>query len=1496
MVTEHIYKELFELSPDGVVLLDPETSLPIEFNKAAHENLGYTRDEFFKLRISDYEAKESPEEVQEHIQKIIETGIDNFETLHRTKTGELRHFLVTVKHVVFQGKMVFLCYFRDITETKRAQKQALEFYERLQKIASQVPGVVYQYKVDADGKGSFPYASDGMKVVYGVDPEQVKEDATAVIETIDPLDIQGVLESIEESARTLTPWNTEYRVIHKDGTRKWLMGSAVPQPGPQGSILWHGFIADITEQKMVQEELAVRTRELEGFFNVSLDLLCISDKKGSFVKLNKAWEDILGYSVAELEGAMFLDFVHPDDVEKTINAMQNLNDNKNILNFVNRYRCSDGSYKHIEWRSHPYDNYVYAAARDITERIETEEALRQSEQRFRDVANAAGEYIWETNVDGEYIFVTDRITDVLKRPIDEIIGNSPFEFAYEEDRQRVIDYFLDKAAKNESFSGLEHRSVRPDGTIVWQRVTGVPIFNSEGILSGYRGAGLDITTEVEARQSLQENEQKFRGLFEMSPIGIGLNDFENGQWLDFNQSLLKSTGYDEDEFRNLSYWDLTPREYESQEADQLKSLKETGYFGPYEKEYIKKNGQRYPVLLNGMLIKDSSGKEMIWCMIQDITDRKKYEEAILRKEKEIRSMTQASLDALIMIDSAGVITFWNRAAERLFGYSEEESLGSNIHDLVATEPDRLEAEQGMQEFASSGHGLVVDNVMEFTARRKDGTLIEVERSVAAFEMDGKWHAVGSVRDIADRKKAREAMEKARDAAEAANRSKSEFLANMSHEIRTPMNAIIGLSQLAMNTDLSPKQKDYLSKIDSSSKMLLGIINDILDYSKIEAGRLELDKHEFDLDRLLEQISTLFINSVESKGLILLFRVEPDVPKVLVGDSLRLKQILINLMGNAVKFTHKGEVEIRISVISRENEQAVLRFAVRDTGIGMTPDQQKKLFQAFSQADTSTTRKYGGTGLGLIISQRLIKIMGGTIQVKSEIDKGSVFSFSAIFEVGQEQRYSFDSCDLSECRVLIVDSLDSSRKILREIFESWNFKVREALSGEQALNVVHEIFRKGCHFDAVIIDRDLPDMDGLKAGRLVRQAEQELGASRQTCIIVSSAGNYDEAEAQIRELDLDIVLSRPVTSSNLFNSIINIKHGKQKESRSLDDVAKHPSVLSGARVLLVEDNEINQQVAREVLEMAGIKVFIAENGQKATEAVKENVFDAVLMDIQMPVMDGFEATRIIRKEFPDLPIIAMTAAAMAQDREDSLAAGMNDHLGKPIDRKLLYNALAKWIDFAGVPTNVFSLPDNGEHPDISKELPGLNVKEGLDRVGGSLRLYAKLVRDTVFDFKDISSDLTDLIKKDDISKAKQLVHTLKGVAGNISAQNVYNASKDIDNFFKAGNIPSEKMIRSLDQAMEELSSAVDMLPVEDKAKNVNDEQVDPEDMERFLSELETLLARNSLDALKLSESLEQQFSREPYAEIYQSLMEKVSSFDFKAASIELEKIRQVVRGK
>jgi two-component system, sensor histidine kinase and response regulator len=671
----------------------------------------------------------------------------------------------------------------------------------------------------------------------------------------------------------------------------------------------------------------------------------------------------------------------------------------------------------------------------------------------------------------------------------------------------------------------------------------------------------------------------------------------------------------------------------------------------------------------------------------------------LQKAKEAEERARARLTSLLGAAPAVIYSFAASGdfspifvsdnIETLLGYRPEEYLEnadfwrSRVHpdDLVGVEATQVKL------FEKGQH------LSEYRFCKKNGSYcwLSDEQHLLRDKNGCPLEVVGSWSNIDTRKAADQALlamqaelEKATQAAIEANEAKGEFLANMSHEIRTPMNAIIGLSQLALKAELPPRQRDYLSKINNSGQHLLGIINDILDFSKVEAGKLTIEKIDFELDTVLENVSNLISEKASAKGLELIFDIAPSVTTHLNGDPLRLGQILINFCNNAVKFTEKGEVVVKARVLEDLVDSQLVEFSVSDTGIGMTEAQIERLFQAFEQADTSTTRKYGGTGLGLAISKRLAELMGGKVGVVSEPGKGSTFHFTArLGKAMLSPRPRLLRSDLHGRRVLVIDDNSAARAVIASLLDNMTLVADEAASGEEGIEMVAQAAEQGQPYEIAFVDWQMPRLDGIETCKRLLNLPDELAPPH---LVMVTAYGREEVLKQAEDTGIENVLIKPVTSSTLFETTLAVLAADQRGATehhvsSTLDVAR----TRGSRVLLVEDNEINQEVAIGQLEDAEIQVDLAENGEIAVRMVQENEYDLVLMDMQMPVMDGIEATRAIRSDprFGKLPIIAMTANAMAADRDRCLAVGMNDHIAKPIDQDQLFKILLRWTGRSNV---------------------------------------------------------------------------------------------------------------------------------------------------------------------------------------------------------------------
>jgi len=623
------------------------------------------------------------------------------------------------------------------------------------------------------------------------------------------------------------------------------------------------------------------------------------------------------------------------------------------------------------------------------------------------------------------------------------------------------------------------------------------------------------------------------------------------------------------------------------------------------------------------------------------------------------------------------------------------------------------------------------------------------------------------------------LAEARKKAEGATEMKSMFLANMSHEIRTPMNAIIGLSHLALKTSLDAKQRDYVGKIHKAGTALLAIINDILDFSKIEAGKLDIEQIDFRLDEVIGSVSTLTSQKAHDKGLEFLAEVSPDVPETLLGDPLRLGQVLTNLVNNAVKFTERGEIRLKIELLELAGERAQLRFSVRDSGIGMTPEQTARLFQAFTQADMSTTRKHGGTGLGLTISQRLVEMMGGRIWVESEAGAGSTFIFTAWLGLGSiTARGRILPEQLARLRVLIADDNAAARAILEDALAGIVEHVDVVSSGAEAVAAVEQN-DAAAPYDVVFMDWRMPGMDGLQATRRIKQDEK---LSAQPAIVMVTAFGREEVREEAERVGIDTFLVKPVTKSMLVDALMNLfapAAGTVSQAASDEAFAGR---LAGARILLAEDNDINQQIAVELLESVGARVTIANNGREAVETLfaAPAAHDLVLMDLQMPEMSGYQATAKIRADarFRRLPIIAMTAHATMEEKKACLDAGMNDHVSKPIDPVALFETVGRFYTPSSSERAVAEAPAR----DGESELPvveGLDASAGLARVGGNRKLYSKLLRQFCAEQAAAPAQVATQVKAGDREAAERVAHTVKGVAANLGASAVQHAASELE---------------------------------------------------------------------------------------------------------------------
>lgn len=1306
-------------------------------------------------------------------------------------------------------------------------------------------------------------------------------------------------------------WRKDIKNKAKDGSYYWVDSIMVPvyydNDKPQ-EYLAVRFL--ITEKKEAEEKVLRLNAQLTSQ-NIALNesaIVAVTDLKGTITYANEMFSKISQFSPEEALGAnhRIVNSGHHDvsfwkDMYATIGAGKMWRaDVKN--------KAKDGTVYWVDSVIVPIlgDNgkpKEYLAIRFlITDRKEAELQLKESEERFSSIVQNVPGIIFRCLIDEAWtmLFISEQVETISGYPAADFIDNKKRSYAdmiVPEDLQKVQDAVAEKIKIKEQYA-VEYRITRADGSERWVKSQGQAVFDENDEIKWLDGAIIDITDQKLAQAEIKRINMLSDNALELTKSGFWYYDLSDENHIVLSDKVIAMLGADVEKGNKypMSSWNENMVKADAALAAQVDKEVGRALSGESDKYNIQ-----YPIhrpKMNdiiwvhdvGHIQKDEHGNPVqIFGVLQNITVQK-------LAEQEIKQMSMLSDNAL-SLTKAG---FWHidysnpdyyygsEKAANIFGEANNDEYKYHLMDewyARIAEADPKIAEQTGQNYQDAIDGKIerYDTIYPYK-RPSDGEIVWI-RAIGDIERDDEGNAkvmYGVAQDITDTILNEKALAEAKAEAEAATEAKSSFLANMSHEIRTPMNAIIGFSHLIQKTQLNEKQEDYIYKIESSSKSLLGIINDILDFSKIEAGKLTIENTDFDLENVFQDLANIITYKAHEKGLEIVFGIDSKVPTYLNGDPLRLGQILTNLSNNALKFTAKGEVVVTADLESDNEEYVVIRFSVKDSGIGIEKDKIPMLFESFTQADTSTSRKFGGTGLGLTISKNLAEMMDGKIWAESEYGAGSTFSFTAkLKKQKQASKELVPSTDLRGLKVLVVDDSQAARETLREALESFSFEVTTANSAKEGIDILKKSIETP--YELVLMDWNMPNMDGLEASEIIIN---DNSIPNPPLIMMVTAYGKEDVIQRSEKLGLASLLIKPVRYSLLFDSIMNC-FGKtsrrvSKKDLKLTEQSIELDMIRGAEILLAEDNLINQQVATELLQGAGFKVTIANNGLEVLDHLEQKKeYDIILMDLQMPEMGGYETASAIRlmDKFKDLPIVAMTADAMEGVKEKCFQIGMNGFITKPIDPAELFSTLLQWINHKKREVDMHEKEDLSAI--IVPDIKGVNIEDGLARVGGNKKLFINLLRDFASNNKDILEEANEAANSGDNEKANRIVHTLKGTSGNLGMTALHEQVIQFEeSIHKNGWDQSMQLQGSLNATLIELIECIVVaLPLEQNTTS------NAKDIKELLGKMEAMLNDDDPGAIDVLDELGAMDHP-----LFDKLKDEVNGYDFENGLKTLNEIK------
>ncbi|WP_143752083.1 response regulator [Marinobacter profundi] len=1137
------------------------------------------------------------------------------------------------------------------------------------------------------------------------------------------------------------------------------------------------------------------------------------------------------------------------------------------------------------------------------------EDLRRSEERFALTTSGSGDGLWDVDLITGKPWFSSRCSELLGFEVDQGGPHDASEWLdrlHPEDKPGVLKALKAHLGNDEPFD-VEFRLKPRGGKWRWFNARGKSLRGDAGKAYRIAGSLTDIHDRRQMQSTISLEREQLQLILDASPIGVAFS--AGGVFRFANPRFLAMV--------NAGIGDPADQIYVKQEqrAEMLRLLQSAGRVDNHEIEVFDRQRKVRDIFVSYVPIR-YYGEDGVLGWLSDITDRKRAEERVRESEARLHAAAEAA--------KLGLWEYSPESDEVLVNAGWASMLGYRPEELLEPRGSWFRLNNGIQGWKNLVHPDDLATVTERFNEHRDGVSDQYRAEYRMMCADGSWkwvmaagqaiertvegsaiRLVGIHSDVHQQKEMQRELIAARDSAEEATRAKSDFLANMSHELRTPMNAIIGMTHLALQTDLDNRQRNYLEKAGKSADALLGLVNDILDFSKIEAGKLLIEEVPFNLEHVLNHLSAVIGFKAEEKGLELIFDFAPGLPVALIGDPLRLGQILLNLSSNAVKFTDTGSIIVSAAVVEESGDHCRLHFAVKDTGIGMTPEEQKRLFRPFSQADSSTTRKYGGTGLGLAISKDLTAMMGGEIWLVSEPRMGSTFHFSVELrkQVVSGPLPGAAEADFDGLRVLVVDDSEPAREAIVSMLTAMGMRVSAVASAAAGLDLLTRTSGDD-RFRLVLVDWKMPGQDGLE---MVHAMTRCLGIRAMPLVIMMTAFGRDETADFRQTLPIRSVIAKPMTPSSLFDGISsalgrNLISENQGAAHTLQR-NRNLQRLKGARILLVEDNDINQELAVELLSGFGMAVVVAGNGQEALDRLDEQSFDGILMDCQMPVMDGYTATRKLRQQerFRSLPVIALTANVMAGDREKVLRAGMNDHIPKPIKVDELLQVMAKWIT-SGEHADVFTEPSESANTADSEglaipELVGVDTAAALARLQGNSELYLRLLRKFADGQRDFARELTSATHRAAWAKVQALLHSMKGISATIGA----DALAETCAMLEAAVAEEHRLEpRSLDNLRWEFATVLDsvsgFIQGLTEHRGANREPGGGEDglqeaLELMLGQLQTF----DVAAVDQFSGLQEALLRRGYGDEIKQLEQALKAYDFEGAERVVEQLCRELAG-